>query len=101
MENAEKIIQEALAGCSDMVKNIFDQPDMPEKDKLLMSFELILEKTSQLEIPSKLQAMLLSTILMSVVEPYILQQKCSRCQRSKTEINISKQEDKGLEGMFV
>ncbi len=81
-----------------MVNNIFSQATIPETDKLIKSVELILEETSQLKIPPKFQSMLLSTIFISVIAPYILQQKCSKCL--KREENKSKQEDKGLEGMF-
>jgi hypothetical protein len=104
MEDAEKvckIAQEVIDGYSLIVINILDQPDILEKDKLNKSIQLILDETSRLKIPPKFQSILLSIIFISVIAPYILQQKCSKCQGNISKGDKSKQEDKGLEGMFA
>lgn len=100
----EAIIQKAIEECSLVVNNILDQPSVPESEKLRISVETLLEETARLNIPQKIQAMLLSTIFVSVVAPHMLKQKCLGCQAYKLEINnpeIGTPEDRGLEGMFA
>ncbi len=76
----EEMINEIVSEYTSVVKGILDQKTIPELSKLPMSFELIITAMTKQNMPLKIQAILLSTITINVIKPYLEEYKRSKLQ---------------------
>lgn len=100
-ETLDPRIEKTIEECSILVGNILGQTDLPNDKKIESSLQVIIEEASRLKIPLETQALLMATVVDVVIIPYLVEQKCSKCQGGNPIPDIPTNKDKSVGGMFA
>lgn len=102
--NSEKAIKKTIEDCSLLVNNVLNQPLSPlsKSDRVRIAIKTIIEEATRLKLSPDIQALLISIIITSDIAPYLMKQKCTKCQENpRGGIYKPERADIGVNGMFA